>query len=865
MLFDDEEQIEVRHVISLAHHDISIYSGGGVTPEGELWIKRNAICLTRRRDAGLDGLDGQTSKPFYLFSENCSLKEDFYFALLRNKEQTFGTKESGAPSPKNFDVKHMISLVEKLHASEDNVHSRWVNALIGRIFLGVHRTADIENFIREKITKKIARVKRPAFLTNISIRKIDTGEAAPFFTNLKLRELMVDGDCVVEADVKYTGNFRIEVAATAKIDLGPRFKAREVNLVLAVVAKKIEGHGLLKIKPPPSNRCWIAFQTRPKMELTIEPIVSARQITYTVILRQIENRIKEVVAETLVLPFWDDIPFFRTEHKAWRGGIFEGDDAVVSDPEYKDAEDVVAQAGDVDAVDRIEEKPELLADMRPIEKTMSLPVLEKEKESGGTGLFGKKIKNTDTPSPAASSTSLETSKSAAAAGGPRSPQIIRNTREPIVGTDSAHADLFKPSTSPPDYATSYMAALHSRSHSGSPHDSPGKTASTISGLTDNPPSLSLTTEAGEEGKPVDSGTAEPSSGPSGRRNTMSSAETDSIGDVPDSPASTKSASKYATGSLGRNFWLRRENSTASTATSSTTGDAPNLSQKTNNTLAAMSNAALQAKQWGWNAIQRQKEARKNSSSGEGSNQQVDLSQPMGRGQPLPPPGTPLPMPTNGTTKIAPRDVPKRKPVPLKTGSGSSSTADSGEEQTPAPPLPTRRRRGASHDSHQAEEGEQGMLVIAAPEDSEPGTPAAVDDTGFEPSWDDGVGSTLEETDDDASRMTFETTQISTSPEQSTEATTQISASPVPSLKEDKQSAEAASTPKLPSTDSKEAEKSSFETTSTPKLASAQEDDDDFSGWMDETEIEESEPTGTDTTSDAAGRSSAPAPAAQAVK
>jgi hypothetical protein len=620
MLFDDEEQIEVRHVISLAHHDVSVYSGGGVTPEGELWIKRNALCLSRKPER--DG--GQSlSKPFYLFSENCSAKEDFYFALLRNKEQTFGTSREEAPAAKTFDVKHMISLVEKLHATEDNVHSRWVNALIGRIFLGVHRTADIENFIREKITKKIARVKRPAFLTNITIRRIDTGEAAPFFTNFKLRELTINGDCVVEADVKYTGNFRIEVAATAKIDLGPRIRPREVNLVLAVVAKRIEGHGLLKIKPPPSNRCWIAFQTRPKMELTIEPIVSARQITYGPILRQIESRIKEVVAETLVLPFWDDIPFFRTEHKLWRGGIFEGDDAVVSDD--KDAEGIVAQEGDVDAVDKLEEKPELLADLRPIEKTMSLPVLDKEKEKEkvkealGIGLFGKKNKTAE-PSPAASTTSLETSKIPVPAGGLRSPKIISNTREPVVGTDSAHADIFKPSTSPPDSATSYIAALHSRSHTGSPSatpsDSPGKAASTASGITENPPSLSLTTETGEEEKKVaDDGAAPPRTpGLWARRNTTSSAEAEPTGDVPDSPVSTKSASKYATGSLGRNFWLRRENSTASSATSSTTGEGPNLGQKTNNTLAALSNAALQTKQWGWNALQRRKEARKNSSS-----------------------------------------------------------------------------------------------------------------------------------------------------------------------------------------------------------------------------------------------------------
>ncbi|CRK13856.1 hypothetical protein BN1708_017199, partial [Verticillium longisporum] len=97
----------------------------------------------------------------------------------------------------------------------------------------------------------------------------------------------------MEADVKYNGNFRMEVAATARLDLGSRFKVREVDLVLAVVLHKLDGHVFFKIKPPPSNRVWFSFQTMPKMEMTIEPIVSSRQITYTLILRQIEHRMKE--------------------------------------------------------------------------------------------------------------------------------------------------------------------------------------------------------------------------------------------------------------------------------------------------------------------------------------------------------------------------------------------------------------------------------------------------------------------------------------------------------------------------------------------------------------------------------------------
>lgn len=70
MLYDDSEQLEVRHVISLAHHNVSIFGGDEDIPEGELWIKRNAIRLKRKSNVDVE------SKPFYMFSENCSDKED---------------------------------------------------------------------------------------------------------------------------------------------------------------------------------------------------------------------------------------------------------------------------------------------------------------------------------------------------------------------------------------------------------------------------------------------------------------------------------------------------------------------------------------------------------------------------------------------------------------------------------------------------------------------------------------------------------------------------------------------------------------------------------------------------------------------
>ncbi|KAK2592649.1 hypothetical protein QQS21_009648 [Conoideocrella luteorostrata] len=733
MLFDDDEQLEVRHVISLAHHNISIYSGGDVTPEGELFIKRNALCLSRKQSgADKPAPDSHTSKPFYLFSENCSAKEDFYFALLKNQEQTFGFDSDPPPIPKGFEVKNIISLVQRLHSSEDHVHIRWLNAMIGRVFLAVYRTRDLENFLREKITKKIARVKRPSFLANITIQKIDTGEAAPYFTNLKLKDLTVEGECVVEADVRYTGNFRIEVGATAKIDLGTRFKAREVTLLLAVVLKRIEGHVLFKIKAPPSNRMWMSFQTMPKMEMAIEPIVSSRQITYTLILRQIENRIKEVFAETLVQPFWDDVPFFKTEQKLWRGGIFQDHDPVeTSDP----AEPLPTDIEVVEPLEKTDENQDMLNQTRPIEKSHTLPVVDQQPAT--TGFFGRKLgKNVNGSATSVLSAGINpkpASPASPASSTSRSLNMVKNSTGPVVGTEAAHADLFKPLSSPPDHATNLMASLASRSHqeasspTNSPFGSPAKPHS-LAKLSRHSSTSSKEVEDKEE-----RGEAEATPIPSGRRNTASSAESlaRSEDSGPASPAHSATGSfKSQAGSLGRNFFARRE--TGSTTMSSESSASGELKKTT---LAAVTNVAEQARQWGWNAIRRQKEHRGN---GEKPHQ-IDLSQPMGRGQPLPPPGTPLPGPTNGPSRLGSAAASKRKPVPASAApipeQTSTAVVDSDKEpplgSSQPPPLPQRRRRGASQ--QQEEEVEHNMLVVAAPNDSQPGTPAA-EKASYDEAW-----------------------------------------------------------------------------------------------------------------------------------
>lgn len=725
MLFDDGDQLEVRHVISLAHHNVGIYSGGDETPEGELFIKRNAICLSRKTNAEESTPDGKASKPFFLFSENCSDKEDFYFALLRNQERSPDAQDN-PPIPLQYDVKDIITLVQRLHSSEEHLQTRWINAFIGRVFLALYKTPEVENFVRAKITKKISRVKTPTFLSKIALRHIDMGEAAPVITNPRLKDLTADGELIVEGDVRYMGNFRIEVAATARIELGARIKAREVNLLLAVVIKRVDGHAMVRIKPPPSNRFWVTFQSMPKIDMTIEPIVSSRQITYTVILRQIENRIKEVVAESLVFPNWDDFPFYQTDNKPWRGGIWA--DEVLSVP-TQPPEDAAVQGGDAREVQNQEmEHDEVESALPPVERSISMPLVDVP--PSGTPVSRKAARSSlslGTTKVAGLSTSVEP-RSFDKPRGPQSSGSFDITSPPDFITGDLQVDNPKNSSAPKyNHTTDAIGSISTLSQTTLPLGSlsaPSSRPSKVekAGSQSSISSLDSTESEKEFEKDVTSRTL--FDGPHLMANPISNSYSQTPASMSILPATQLALSAGPLASI--------RNEPSKEIPSSSSEKSSNMEPK-RLSLAAVTNAAATAKKWGWNALQRHNDQKSDSSRFTDSAPQPRI---MGRGQPLPPPGTPLP-PPDRQPKSAPIPVPKRKPVappPLAQQQREPGHESNDIHKHPSgSPMPLRKRR--SRDRFSDDGTDDSLLVVAAPTgDSEPTTPSSENTPAYEPPW-----------------------------------------------------------------------------------------------------------------------------------
>ena len=690
MLYDDSEQVEVRHVISLAHHDVSIYSGGSDIPEGELWIKRNAICLIKKE---MVGETNTPSKPFYFFSENCSDKEDFYFALLQSTERT-SNSSSKPPFPQHFELKDIVSLVQRLHSTEEQLQTRWLNAIIGRVFLAVYKTQDIEDYVRLKITKKIARVKKPAFLSGIILQKIELGSAAPHITNPHLKDLTVDGHCCVEADFKYDGNFRLEIAATARIDLGTRFKAREVNLILAAVVKKLEGHALMRFKPPPSNRIWVSFETMPHLEMTIEQVVSSRQITYGIILRAIESRIREVIAETIVLPHWDDIPFLSTLRQPFRGGIWVGHDNSLSSISQR------TSIPDEDPEDEIEAGLDHSfgsSDLKTVvdEGSMSTPALVDTTPNSSKRKGHQLNRSTE---------STDSASSFNASRGPEAPKAIRTRSfasappcEPVVSMDNAKVDAkgHEGNAKVPTDAASIMTALSSRSQPMSPFDNPASLNTGKPGL------IFHNTKSGS----VSSASSKRSSG----QDLTTSQDT-----ITDSAEPWYSTSHAGSGFNSAKREVHR------------TPTLQNVARSTHPTerkqpFPAIGAAAAAAKKWGWSTFSRNAEHEKDANTPSKAEHTGTPTHPIGRGRPLPPPGQPLPRPEKRSTSSA--VIPKRKPLPPPLLPNRHQDDTKITKEFP-PALPDRRKNG---DSTMANTPDERVLVVEAPYDNESASPL---DEGF---------------------------------------------------------------------------------------------------------------------------------------
>ncbi|KAI7897066.1 putative integral membrane protein conserved region-domain-containing protein [Mucor mucedo] len=295
----------------------------------ELFSKINRIQLKKKKNS--DGVE----RDYYINCSRCVDKEDWFVSLKRGSKLQHGEPalkdlQSSLQNSAHFDQDAMNHLISTIHSDPSNFELQWLNALLGRIFLGIYKTETTKSFFYNKILSKIAKLnaRRPPFLGEITVRSVDGGHGPPYITQPRLIHLSPQGEYTGDAHLFYDGHFRVELETVLKWKYSDHFAPIRIDLVLAITLKSIEGKIMFKIKEPPTNRAWLGFYKKPKMEWIVEPLVWEKRMGYSMVSKAIQSKIEEIISETMVLPNMDDMVFFQTEGV---GGIYGKE----SDPDNK--------------------------------------------------------------------------------------------------------------------------------------------------------------------------------------------------------------------------------------------------------------------------------------------------------------------------------------------------------------------------------------------------------------------------------------------------------------------------------------------------------------------------------------------------
>jgi hypothetical protein len=297
-LYEDEACTDVLDVISLPQWEVSIFPSEGLL-EGELFSKRNSIMLSpKAKSTTTDSPSESESQemPYFIFIPMLTTMETTYHTLLHASDPSLL-----ASIPSIFRSDDIDNFISVLHSTSDPLPTRWFNTLIARMFFSYYRTDALEAAICARLNKKLGKIKRPGWLTALSVPRVDVGTSPPMISKPMLKNLTTEGEASVEMAVSYKGKFKITLSATATFSLPSttlsRARTYTVHLLLSVTLTALSGNLLVLIRPPPSNRIWYAFTSPPQLELSVDPVVSDRQIKWGLVLSTIESRLREVVSQ----------------------------------------------------------------------------------------------------------------------------------------------------------------------------------------------------------------------------------------------------------------------------------------------------------------------------------------------------------------------------------------------------------------------------------------------------------------------------------------------------------------------------------------------------------------------------------------
>lgn len=143
-LYEDEPMTECSAAIDITKCVVTIYPSSNLL-DGELFAKRNALLIKEGTGTEEESL---LTSPWYMFFKSVSVMEDWYLAMLAAQNSTVPI----------YPYACHAALINSLDALPDLIPTRWLNAILGRLFLAVKGTTAVESWVIARLMKKLNKV-----------------------------------------------------------------------------------------------------------------------------------------------------------------------------------------------------------------------------------------------------------------------------------------------------------------------------------------------------------------------------------------------------------------------------------------------------------------------------------------------------------------------------------------------------------------------------------------------------------------------------------------------------------------------------------------------------------------------------------
>eukprot|EP01105_Mastigella_eilhardi_P022443 TRINITY_DN551_c0_g1_i3.p1 TRINITY_DN551_c0_g1~~TRINITY_DN551_c0_g1_i3.p1 ORF type:complete len:686 (+),score=208.89 TRINITY_DN551_c0_g1_i3:721-2778(+) len=187
------------------------------------------------------------------------------------------------------------------------------NALVQRLFWGLHNNERLVAMLKAKLTKQITHIRLPKLVEILTVRDLTIGPDLPVVTAGNVVSMSPSGELVLDCDFVYAGNFTVTFFAQTGVAIPLSKKRIKLQFLITVTVHSSSGKARVHFPSPYCKRAWLGFHTEPAVQSTIETQMIRGPFDVLSLPDSLMTQLRSLFLDQTVLPNMEDWPIYPSK------------------------------------------------------------------------------------------------------------------------------------------------------------------------------------------------------------------------------------------------------------------------------------------------------------------------------------------------------------------------------------------------------------------------------------------------------------------------------------------------------------------------------------------------------------------------